>query len=107
MAGRELPVQFSAYRHLMVERYTCTCVCCLQGPDRLDEGYLHMFLLKYVCPRPACFGTMAPLPAQPDVCECSVCGTLRSDAEFLAEIEREDDDEDEDGMQEEEEEGDE
>lgn len=53
-----------------------------------DAAYIHIFLLKYVCPRGACRGTMAPLsPQQPDVLECSLCGGRRTEAEFLAELE--------------------
>jgi hypothetical protein len=65
----------------------------------LDPTYLQLFLLKYVCAQPGCFGTLAPLPpAAADgmmscgeaagVHECNVCGALRSEAEFLQELEQ-------------------
>lgn len=53
-----------------------------------DAAYIHVFLLKYVCPSEGCEGTMAPLPAQPEVTECSMCGRHRTEAEFMAELER-------------------
>jgi SET and MYND domain-containing protein len=58
------------------------------GDDRgpLDPTYLQLFLLKYMCPRKACFGTMAAVLGS-DLCECNVCGGRRSEAEFLAELE--------------------
>ena len=41
------------------------------------------FFLKYMCDRPNCGGTLAPLPPQGDtpsnVMECNVCGKLKSD----------------------------
>jgi SET and MYND domain-containing protein len=62
--------------------------------ERLDPAYLSLFVLKYVCPADGCGGTMAALRAahgqqaqQGEVLECSVCGALRSEAEFLAELE--------------------
>lgn len=56
-----------------------------QQQEPLEAGYLSVFLLKYMCPRPGCYGTMAAVQGS-DVCECSVCGALRSEAEFLAEL---------------------
>ena len=43
---------------------------CVQGPivappgeeGPLEPAYLRLFLLKYICPREACFGTMALQP---------------------------------------------
>jgi hypothetical protein len=58
------------------------------GREALDPTYLQLFMLKYVCPREACFGTMAAVQGAP-ACECNVCGHRRSEAEFLAELERE------------------
>ena len=54
--------------------------------EALDETYLQLFLLKYVCPRDACFGTMAPVFGT-DVLECCVCGSKRTESQFLAELE--------------------
>ncbi|KAF6257373.1 hypothetical protein COO60DRAFT_1233872 [Scenedesmus sp. NREL 46B-D3] len=58
-----------------------------QQQEALDPAYLSLFMLKYVCPHEGCFGTMAALQGS-DVCECSVCGALRSEAEFLAGLEQ-------------------
>jgi SET and MYND domain-containing protein len=52
-----------------------------------DPAYIGIFLLKYVCPRQGCGGTLAPLPGAPDRFECAMCGGQRSEAEFLAELE--------------------
>jgi len=49
------------------------------------DEYIDLFLMKYVCPRPECFGTMAPLRGS-DATQCSMCGHARSEAEFLAEV---------------------
>uniref|UniRef100_A0A383WD32 SET domain-containing protein n=1 Tax=Tetradesmus obliquus TaxID=3088 RepID=A0A383WD32_TETOB len=59
----------------------------LQPPEPLDASYLSLFMLKYVCPVQGCFGTMAALRGS-NACECSVCGALRSEAEFLAGLEQ-------------------
>lgn len=57
--------------------------------EPLEPGYLSIFLLKYMCPKEGCFGTMAAVQGSSSgVCECSVCGKLRSEAEFLAELEQ-------------------
>lgn len=59
-----------------------------QQQEPLEAGYLSVFLLKYMCPKEGCYGTMAAVQgSQKGVCECSVCGALRSEAEFLAELE--------------------
>jgi hypothetical protein len=55
-----------------------------RGP--LDPTYLQLFMLKYMCPRESCFGTMAAVMGT-DACECNVCGQRRTEAEFLAELE--------------------
>ncbi|KAK9845300.1 hypothetical protein WJX81_002808 [Elliptochloris bilobata] len=56
------------------------------GLPRADPAYIQMFLLKYTCPQPECFGTVAPRPGG-DPLECSLCGFTRSEAAFLAELE--------------------
>ena len=56
----------------------------------MEAEYLHLFLLKFVCPVPSCFGTMAPMSlecGQPDVSECNVCGGRRTLQQFLRELE--------------------
>lgn len=55
------------------------------GP--LDPTYLQLFLLKYVCPLPYCFGTMAPVGPGMSMHECAVCGHTRSEEQFLQELE--------------------
>ncbi|KAL4419948.1 hypothetical protein ABPG75_007046 [Micractinium tetrahymenae] len=61
--------------------------------QQVDPAYINLFLLKYVCPREGCYGTLAPLPGQPagqpggPLFECNMCGGRRSEAEFLAELE--------------------
>ena len=69
-----------------------------------DAAYINLFLLKYVCPREGCYGTLAPLAPAPQaphsagaaaaaaaaadtLYECNMCGGRRSEAEFLAELE--------------------
>lgn len=53
----------------------------------VDAGYIHIFLLKYVCPQPGCYGTLAPAAPGADVYACNMCGAARTEAEFLAELE--------------------
>jgi SET and MYND domain-containing protein len=60
-----------------------------QQQEPMEPGYLSIFLLKFMCPKEGCFGTMAAVQGSSSgACECSVCGTLRSEAEFLAELEQ-------------------
>jgi hypothetical protein len=59
-----------------------------EGP--LDPTYIQLFMLKYVCPAPGCFGTLAPLaPDQgpQDIYECNVCGARRSEVQFMQDLE--------------------
>ena len=55
------------------------------GP--LDPTYLQLFLLKYVCPVPSCFGTMAPVSPGASMHECAVCGHCRSEEQFMSDLE--------------------
>lgn len=72
-----------------------------EGP--LDPGYLEVFLLKFMCPKDDCAGTLAPLaltapagapgavppplpPPEAQLYECNYCGSRRSEAQFLQEI---------------------
>ncbi|KAG2429022.1 hypothetical protein HXX76_011264 [Chlamydomonas incerta] len=57
-----------------------------EGP--LESNYLHLFLLKYMCPRRGCHGTAAPPAPGSGLLECNVCGGSRSEQEFLRELER-------------------
>lgn len=56
--------------------------------DALEPTYLQLFLLKYMCPRRHCFGTLAPAAVGTDVHVCNVCGGQRTEAEFMAELEK-------------------
>jgi len=57
--------------------------------EALEPAYLSLFLLKYMCPKEGCFGTMAAVQGSSSgVCECSVCGATRGEAEFMAELEQ-------------------
>lgn len=58
-----------------------------QQGDALDPGYLSVFMLKFMCPAADCCGTMAAVEGT-DVCECSVCGFTRTEAQFMAELEQ-------------------
>ena len=59
-----------------------------QQQEPMEAGYLSVFLLKYMCPKDGCYGTMAAVHGSAEgLCECSVCGALRSEAEFMAELE--------------------
>jgi hypothetical protein len=55
-----------------------------EGPA--DASYIQLFILKYTCPKPKCYGTLAPVMGT-DVYECNVCSGRRSEAEFMKELE--------------------
>jgi SET and MYND domain-containing protein len=58
------------------------------GNNVANAGYIHVFLFKYVCPREGCGGTMGPMNQhQSQELQCNVCGKVRTEAEFLAELE--------------------
>jgi SET and MYND domain-containing protein len=58
-----------------------------QQQEPMDAGYLSVFLLKYMCPQEGCYGTMAAVQGSSSgACECSVCGVVRTEAEFMAEL---------------------
>ena len=57
-----------------------------EDPARADAGYIQVFLLKYVCPRGNCFGTMAPTAAGSSLHECNMCGFRRSEEAFMADL---------------------
>jgi hypothetical protein len=56
-----------------------------EGP--LDKTYLELFLLKYLCSRLGCLGTMAPTSPGTGVLECSVCGAQAGENDFLEGLE--------------------
>ncbi|GAB4815909.1 hypothetical protein N2152v2_002955 [Parachlorella kessleri] len=64
---------------------TASAAVVKEGPQA-DAAYISVFLLKYVCPRPECFGTLAPAQQGSDTSECNMCGMRRTEAEFLAEL---------------------
>ena len=58
-----------------------------------DEAYIHMFLLKYVCPVEECGGTMIPPtigdlgPADgTSIFTCTMCGLHRTEEQFMASV---------------------
>jgi hypothetical protein len=59
----------------------------------IDESYIFVFLLRHVCPDEDCGGTLAPVSGCESgpgrKYECNLCGRLRSEAEFMAELEME------------------
>lgn len=76
--------------------FVCMCTCIdLQEPvvappgdeGPLEPQYLRLFLLKYLCPQPGCFGTMAPAAPRDSTLQCAKCGHLRTEAEFVGELE--------------------
>ena len=76
--------------------FLCTCPrCSLEGvgseADRsqeVDEGYVAVFLLKYLCVDEACEGTMVPVLGSADgIHACNVCGRTRTEAEFIQGLE--------------------
>lgn len=52
----------------------------------ITEGYINMFLMKFVCPKAECFGTMAPAGPASETLQCSMCNHYRTEAQFLAEM---------------------
>lgn len=57
--------------------------------EAIDPAYTQLFLLKYVCSHPGCYGTMVPQSLGSDVHVCNVCSKARTDAQFIAELEAE------------------
>ena len=55
---------------------------------KADEAYVGMFVLKYVCPTEACYGTMIPV-YRTDSYTCNMCGFQRTEREFMAAVEQE------------------
>lgn len=49
----------------------------------MTTDYIQVFIMKYMCPKDCCFGTMAPALPGGDMLECSVCGFTRSEEEFV------------------------
>lgn len=54
--------------------------------EPMNEAYLQLFMLKYLCPQEHCFGTLCAVFGT-DCYECNVCGHKRTEAEFLADLE--------------------
>lgn len=55
----------------------------------ITPGYIGTYLVKFVCPKDMCQGTLCPISGKPDVSECNVCGLQRTDAEFQKALEEE------------------
>lgn len=65
----------------------------MQADGNTQDNFPHaMFFVKYLCPKEKCGGTMAPLPpssgAISSIMECNVCGHLRTEEEFLEDIDK-------------------
>lgn len=77
--------------------FTCSCPRCVmesggsisnQNQDIVDEGYVSMFLLKYLCVDEECEGTMVPIPGCLEkTLVCNVCSKTRNEAQFLSMLE--------------------
>jgi hypothetical protein len=76
--------------------FTCTCPrCALEGDggeaehlQGVDDGYIAVFLLKYLCMDNACEGTMVPVLGSANGTHmCNVCGRSRTNAEFMRGLE--------------------
>ena len=86
--------------------FTCTCPrCALEGRvgdggdgvgsggsgDNVEidlDGYIAVFLLKYLCVDEACEGTMVPVLGSADGTHaCNICGRARTEAEFVRGLE--------------------
>lgn len=51
----------------------------------IDDAYIQVFMLKYVCPQEDCSGTLAPGEGS-GTYTCNMCGGSRTEAEFLREL---------------------
>jgi hypothetical protein len=64
--------------------------CCnqLDGlEDGVDETFIQLFLLKYLCTQLECFGTYVPfLNSTDELSQCNVCGHRRTEADFLRDL---------------------
>jgi len=77
--------------------FTCACPrCCCESHGKIvnlknehvDEGYISIFLIKYLCPDPDCEGTMVPMLDDPEESLiCNVCSAKRTEAEFMSYLE--------------------
>ena len=54
----------------------------IQEPEGIDEGYIFVFLTKYVCECEECEGTLAPTPSRQDIFECNRCSRQSTEADF-------------------------
>ncbi|MEW5313817.1 MAG: hypothetical protein WDW38_005354 [Sanguina aurantia] len=81
--------------------FSCSCSRCQAVPNTYnlpvnsapddppyEDTYVHLYLLKYLCPVPECYGTLAPTEPGSTAAECNVCGGLRTDAQFLADLDK-------------------
>jgi len=73
--------------------FTCSCPRCMlesegeiSDPNQIsvDEGYVGLFLLKYLCVDEECEGTMVPiLDCTEKTLVCNVCSKTRNEKQFL------------------------
>jgi hypothetical protein len=61
----------------------------------LQAQYIELFLMKYICTAPDCFGTLVPHSVEEQLggCKegsmtCNVCGYTRTEAEFMRDVEK-------------------
>lgn len=60
-----------------------------ESTPEIDMTYIHLFLLKYLCPSDGCEGTLVP-NSHAGVQVCNKCGTKRTEEDFLRELEETD-----------------
>ena len=74
--------------------FRCTCPrCALETgnptEEGMDDGYVAVFVLKYLCADETCEGTMVPLLGDAHKTQaCNVCGRTRTEAQFLEELQQ-------------------
>lgn len=57
----------------------------------MSPTYVHLFLLKYVCPKTDCEGTLVP-DMITGLFSCNTCDFARTEAEFIEELDFDSDD---------------
>lgn len=77
--------------------FACACPrCCCESHgeivnpnnENVDEGYVSIFLIKYLCPDPDCEGTMVPVLDDPEKSlVCNVCSAKRTEVQFMSSLE--------------------
>lgn len=77
--------------------FVCSCPRCVlesegklvnQNKDNVEESYVGLFLLKYLCIDDECEGTMVPVLGCPEkTLVCNVCSRERNETQFLGMLE--------------------